>query len=344
VVLPATKAIPPEVPQAREAGESLDSYAQRATEAANAAAGTIRDLVRLERQWLDSQDGASCPLVDRYGALLNAYSIIADAIWAAHYAPDPALLQSALSNLDDLNASVATAVGAPAGAAEACEIGLDISLGAPFGQVVGTQSADIARDPTRLHESAMGNLIADALRLKYENVAAAFVNSGGLRTDLVVSPASVGEQPGEITWGEMLSVLPFGNGTVILTITGSQLEAALVNGFTPACDPGFVGGTGRVPQLSGLRATFHCDGITPVVDGMWKTPEGVGGPEIPIGPADAIRLVTVDYLYAGGDGYSMLEEATDVHGPGDTLLDVAIDYLAAHSPVAPAIEGRVVGP
>ena len=30
-------------------------------------------------------------------------------------------------------------------------------------QVIGTQSADILRDPTRLSESAMGNLVADAM-------------------------------------------------------------------------------------------------------------------------------------------------------------------------------------
>ena len=31
-------------------------------------------------------------------------------------------------------------------------------------QVIGTQPVDIMRDPTRLHESAMGNMVADAMR------------------------------------------------------------------------------------------------------------------------------------------------------------------------------------
>jgi 2',3'-cyclic-nucleotide 2'-phosphodiesterase (5'-nucleotidase family) len=47
-------------------------------------------------------------------------------------------------------------------------------------QVVGTQQFDIKRDPTRLHESAMGNMIADAMRLKYPGVDAAYTNSSGL--------------------------------------------------------------------------------------------------------------------------------------------------------------------
>jgi 2',3'-cyclic-nucleotide 2'-phosphodiesterase (5'-nucleotidase family) len=66
-------------------------------------------------------------------------------------------------------------------------------------QVIGTQTGDILRDPTRLHESAMGNLVTDAMRDKYPGVDAALTNSGGLRQDLVFSPPSVGEQPGEIT-------------------------------------------------------------------------------------------------------------------------------------------------
>ena len=44
-------------------------------------------------------------------------------------------------------------------------------------QVIGTQASDILRDPTRLHESEMGNMVADAMREKYPGVDAAFTNS-----------------------------------------------------------------------------------------------------------------------------------------------------------------------
>lgn len=211
-------------------------------------------------------------------------------------------------------------------------------------QVIGTQVDDILRDPTRLHESEMGNMIADALRLKYPGVEASYINSGGLRADLVCTPPSAGEGPCEITWGEMFAVLPFGNRTVIETLTGNVLEEAFVNGFTPFCFVGFPGGTGRFPQVSGLKVQFHCDGQTPVVDGMWKAPEGPSGPLTPIGPTDTVRIVTVDFLFTGGDGYTMLADGTDVQQVGDAMLDVAVDYVRAHSPVNPQVEGRIVGP
>jgi 2',3'-cyclic-nucleotide 2'-phosphodiesterase (5'-nucleotidase family)/predicted AlkP superfamily phosphohydrolase/phosphomutase len=211
-------------------------------------------------------------------------------------------------------------------------------------QVIGTQANDITRAPTRLFESEMGNMVTDAMRTKYPGVDAAFTNSGGLRQDLLFTPPSAGEAPGEITWGEVFAVLPFGNRTTILTLTGDQLRAAFINGFTPFCQPGFPGGTGRFPQVSGLKVQFHCDGIAPVVDNMWKAPDGVGGTLTPIGPADTVRLVTNDFMFGGGDGYTMFAGGTDVAQPGDDLLQVTIDYIAANSPVDPVVEGRIVGP
>ena len=209
-------------------------------------------------------------------------------------------------------------------------------------QVVGTQQFDITRAPSRLFESAMGNMVTDAMREKYPGVEAAYTNSGGLRADLNCLPPSAGEGPCEITWGEMFAVLPFGNRTVIETLTGAQLEQAFLNGFKPACDPAFAGGTGRFPQVSGLKVTYACSGTTPVVTGMWKTPNGIGGTAIPIGPTDTVRFVTNDFMYTGGDGYTVFALGTNVLQPGDDLLQVAIDYVAAHSPVGPVVEGRIV--
>jgi 2',3'-cyclic-nucleotide 2'-phosphodiesterase (5'-nucleotidase family) len=209
-------------------------------------------------------------------------------------------------------------------------------------RVIGSQQFDILRAPTRLFESAMGNMVADAMRVAYSDIDAAMTNSGGLRADLRCTPPSAGEADCEITWGEMFSVLPFGNRTVILTLTGAQLEQAFLNAFSPKCNIAIA--TGRFPQVSGLKVTYACNGTTPVVTGMWKTPEGIAGPQIPIGPADPVRLVINDFMYTGGDGYTIFAQGTDVLQPGDDLLQLAIDYVTANSPVGPVVEGRIVGP
>jgi 2',3'-cyclic-nucleotide 2'-phosphodiesterase (5'-nucleotidase family)/predicted AlkP superfamily phosphohydrolase/phosphomutase len=212
-------------------------------------------------------------------------------------------------------------------------------------RVIGRQTDDIKRDPTRLHESSMGNLVADAMRAAYaDEVDAAYTNSGGLRQDLVVSPPSTGgEQPGEITWGEAYGVLPFGNATVLLTLSGAQLEQAFLNGFSPFCNPTIA--TGRFPQVSGLKVTFSCNGTVPVVKGMWKAPDGPTGPLTPIGPTDTVRLVTNDFMFTGGDGYAVFGQGTDVKQPGELLLDIFVDSITESSPVTPPpVEGRVTGP
>ena len=187
----------------------------------------------------------------------------------------------------------------------------------------------------------MGNMIADATRWFYPDVEVAITNSGGLRADILCNPPSGGEQPCQITWGEMFAVLPFGNSTFIETLTGTQLSQALINGFSPKCDSAIS--TGRFPQVSGLKVTFHCDTAKkPVIDGMWKTPSGPGGPEIAIGPTDTVRIVTNDFMATGGDGYTVLTQGTDKLSPGDLLLDVAIEYVKAFSPVGPVVDGRLL--
>jgi 2',3'-cyclic-nucleotide 2'-phosphodiesterase (5'-nucleotidase family) len=209
--------------------------------------------------------------------------------------------------------------------------------------VIGTQTSDILRAPNRDLESAMGNMVADAMRLKYtaQGAEAAITNSGGLRADLrVTPPSSSGEQPGEITWGETFAVLPFGNATVVETLTGAQLTTAMTNGFSAVCNPTI--NTGRFPQVSGLVVNYHCDGTQSVVDGIWKAPDGPGGTLTPVGPSDTVRFVTNDFMYTGGDGYTVFGQGTDVLQTGDLLLDVVIDYITANSPVAPEVEGRIV--
>jgi 2',3'-cyclic-nucleotide 2'-phosphodiesterase (5'-nucleotidase family) len=207
-------------------------------------------------------------------------------------------------------------------------------------QVIGTQSADILRDPTRLNESQMGNLVADAMLAKYPGIDAALTNSGGLRQDLLVAPPSAGELPGEITWGEVFAVLPFGNRTVIATYTGAQLTEGFLNGFSPVCNPAIA--TGRFPQVAGLKVTFHCNGTTPVVDGIWKAPDGPGGTLTPVGPTDTVRLVTNDFMFTGGDGWTALTGGANVAQPGDGLMEITIEYITANSPVSAAVEGRIV--
>jgi 2',3'-cyclic-nucleotide 2'-phosphodiesterase (5'-nucleotidase family) len=65
----------------------------------------------------------------------------------------------------------------------------------------------------------------------------------------------------------------------------------------------------------------------------------VGG--APLDPARIYRVVTIDYLYTGGDGHTGFKNGINVK-VGDVEVDAVAAYITANSPVHPKIEGRIV--
>jgi hypothetical protein len=203
--------------------------------------------------------------------------------------------------------------------------------------VVGTQAFDVRRDLLRRSESAMGNLVADALLAADPTADVALTNSGGLRQDLLVASTPGGEQPGEITWRELFAVLPFGNVRVAVTVTGAQLAADLDNGVSSVCNPAL--GTGRFPQVAGLRFVYTCVGLDATLLSLERI--GAGGVGVPIAPGDLVRVVTNDFMQGGGDGYAGLAGGTNVTSSYEMMLDTVIGHVSASSPIAPIVEGRI---
>ena len=217
-------------------------------------------------------------------------------------------------------------------------------------QVIGTQQFDIKRDPTRLHESAMGNMVADSMRLKYPGVEAALTNSGGLRADLNCAPP-IGRRAARrdhLGRGVRRPAVRQPDGDRDADRI-AQLTGAFVNGFQPSCDPDFAAAPAGSRRSRASRSRSTATAPSPVVDGIWKAPNGTGGTAHAgrpdgHGPARHERL-HVHWAGRSGDGYTpFLSQGTDVQQPGDDLLQVTIDYITAHSPVGPVVEGRVVGP
>lgn len=103
----------------------------------------------------------------------------------------------------------------------------------------------------RSRETGIGNLCADAFRAA-ANADIALVNGGGIRADL---PA------GEITYGDILSVMPYGNSLCCVKASGQEildaLEAASSN-ILPEISDGenAVGENGGFLQVSGLKYTI----------------------------------------------------------------------------------------
>ena len=186
-----------------------------------------------------------------------------------------------------------------------------------------TDAIEGDRSVCRAMECPMGNLVADAMldRVADQGVVAAIQNGGGLRASI---------DGGEITMGEVLTVLPFQNTLATFETTGADLLAALENGVGQVED-----GAGRFPQVSGITYTadLSMEAGSRVSDVM------IGGEALD--PAKSYLMVTNNYMRNGGDGYSMFETAANAYDFGPGLEQVVADYLAENGPYTPYTDGRI---
>ncbi|KJZ20603.1 bifunctional metallophosphatase/5'-nucleotidase [Loktanella sp. S4079] len=179
------------------------------------------------------------------------------------------------------------------------------------------------RDVCRAMECSGGNLIADAMldRVADQGIQIAIANSGGIR-------ASIDE--GDVTMGEVLTVLPFQNTLSTFFVSGETVVAALENGVSQIEE-----GAGRFPQVAGITFT-----VDPAAEaGSRVSDVMVGGEAIDL--TATYGLVSNNYVRNGGDGYGMFKDAADAYDFGPDLADVTAEYLAENAPYAPYTDGRI---
>ena len=189
------------------------------------------------------------------------------------------------------------------------------------------EAIDGDKNACRTGECAMGNLVADAMldRVKDQGVTIAIANGGGLRASI---------DAGEVTMGEVLTVLPFQNTLSTFETTGETVVAALENGVSQLEDV-----AGRFAQVAGLKYTFDpaAEVGSRITDVMVKE----GDAWVPIDPAKTYLAVTNNYVRGGGDGYKMFSDAPNAYVFGPDLADVTAEYLAAQGPYKPYTDGRI---
>jgi 5'-nucleotidase/UDP-sugar diphosphatase len=121
------------------------------------------------------------------------------------------------------------------------------------------------------HSQVMQDLVTQTWLLANPNADVAITNTGGFRDRL---PA------GEITLKDIISVLPFDNELVEAELSGAELLRVLKTGS-------------QMPAVGGM----HQESGRWVLDRTNQPLESTG----------TYTLLTTDYMYAGGAGYSMLE-------------------------------------
>ncbi|MBF9043666.1 multifunctional 2',3'-cyclic-nucleotide 2'-phosphodiesterase/5'-nucleotidase/3'-nucleotidase [Rhodobacterales bacterium HKCCE4037] len=194
-----------------------------------------------------------------------------------------------------------------------------------MGEVIG-ESTDViegSREVCRAMECAMGNLVADAMlaRVAEQGIDVAIQNGGGLRATI---------DAGEITMGEVFSVLPFQNTLATFQLTGAGIIEALENGVSQVEE-----GAGRFPQVSGMSYTFDLS----QEPGSRISNVMIGGE--PIDLEATYGVVSNNYMRGGGDGYASFVDAENAYDFGPGLEEVVATYIGENSPYAPYTDGRI---
>ena len=179
------------------------------------------------------------------------------------------------------------------------------------------------RETCRSQECTMGNLIADAMldRVKDQGIDVAIQNGGGIRASI---------DAGEVTMGEVLTVLPFQNTLSTFQVTGATLVEALENGVSQIEE-----GAGRFAQVAGM--TYAFDASKPA--GERVSDVMIGG--APVEMDKLYGVVSNNYVRGGGDGYKMFTDAQNAYDYGPDLADVTAEYLAEKAPYKPYTDGRI---
>lgn len=226
---------------------------------------------------------------------------------------------------------------------------LRTELNAILGTVIGQSTVFIPRADAcgqsagRTCESLVGNVVTDAMRSAY-GTDFAITNSGGLRANLTCPtvddptdfcPPFTGPNF-DITSGQVLTVLPFGNSVATLTVNGAELKAYLENGVSA-----MPGASGRFAQVSGLCFTYDiaAPAGSRVTGAVRQAADGsCTGPAVDLTAASSYTLAINDFMAAGGDGYPVVTDRITTRNLMDQ--DVAA-YIAANTPISPAIQGRI---
>lgn len=204
---------------------------------------------------------------------------------------------------------------------------LKAKLDKDLGVVIGTTDVplDSRRNVVRSEESSMGDLIADALK-DATGADVTLINGGGIRADKTYDAGA------KLTRKDILTELPFGNKTVVTEIPGSQLLAALENGFSQAED-----GAGRFPQVAGMTVTW--DPSAP--PGSRVASVTVGGQ--PLDKDKLYKVATNDYMLSGGDGYTALGGGKVLvnEQAGNLMANDVMTYVEKVGHVTEKVDGRI---
>ena len=184
-----------------------------------------------------------------------------------------------------------------------------------------SKDKDHHKHTCRSEECPLGNLITDSM-LSFGNVQIAFKNAGAIRTDLF---------KGDITYKDILDVLPFSNEIVVKTVLGKDILDALElsMSYLPNKSPRFVQVSGISFKVNATKkSTVKLDENEMFVEVMGERrvyDVKVGNEYLDLNKEYNISLD--EYSADGGDGFSMFGKYEDDYPTGKSEDELLLKYI-----------------
>jgi 5''-nucleotidase/2'',3''-cyclic phosphodiesterase and related esterases len=189
--------------------------------------------------------------------------------------------------------------------------------------VIGNSDVTMISDRkyARSQELPLGNFMADLFN-KYSGSDVTIINGGGIRSNL---------EAGDITVGDIISIMPFSNTHQIKEITPAVLYAAIEHGTGETvlnAEGTWVDQTklfGKFPQVAGMK--YSVDFSKPVGSRVTIWLDKDNG-EV-LDRNDNTTIITVsasNFMLSGGDGYTMFADRKVIADMG-TEDQIFVNYI-----------------
>ena len=199
---------------------------------------------------------------------------------------------------------------------------IDKAQGEVLSEVIGKNTIDLdgERNSVRFGETNLGNLITDAM-MDETGADLAITNGGGIRASIKV---------GDITKGDIVSVLPFGNFVVTKQLTGAQIKEVLEFGVRS-----YGESLGGFPHVAGIK--FVVDPSKPVGDRIISLT--INGEALDMNKT--YTVATNDFMAAGGDDYPCFGDIPTLN-EYSSLEESLANFIKTLGTVSYTKQGRIL--
>ncbi|WP_339264491.1 5'-nucleotidase C-terminal domain-containing protein [Solibacillus sp. FSL W7-1472] len=202
--------------------------------------------------------------------------------------------------------------------------------------LVSPRKSDTSAVSVRNSETVLGNIITDGMLAKAKQytdkkVVMALQNGGGIRAAI---PA------GNITTGQVITVLPFGNTLALMDVTGAELKAAFEHSVKSAPEE-----NGGFLHISGAKLEYDSSKEAGSRVVSLKYYDEATKAYVDVADNETYTVATNAFTAKGGDGFSSFEKA---YGEG-RVTDLGLsdwenlkEQLLSMKEIKFTTEGRIV--